>query len=268
MTGVIPTLDGLRQDETAYLLMYCNLRCQEGGDGAELEALRRPENRPAALGDDTLQELAAPEAARAWLLALVAQWIDELDTMASAVEPKDLAERAQVVDPNLIASDSQEAARLHNYEARTTAAFLRAHKRLEETLKSDAESDRQSVAAEPVRPAAEPQQPSKPAPASAAEATGSSRTQPQPPSATAPAGEKAILAIEPTDLTVAPAVRLEQPSKPATAAASAARPAAATPILLSRDRDPMPEKRFQQPNEGCRAGADRARAASGSPPGG
>jgi hypothetical protein len=234
MTGVVPTLESLRQDETAYLLMYCNLRCQPDGGGAELEALSRPENRPEGVSDATLEELASPDAAHAWLLGLVEQWLTELEMLATTLRPKDLAERAQVVSPNLMASDDGEARRFLKYEATTTGTFLRAQKRLEDTLKSDAESGRVDVLEQ---------------------------------SATASEGGKAVFANEP-NATVMPAVRPEQPSRPAPAAASAARPAAAAPIFVSRHRDSIPEQRFQRPNEAYRTDAGGTRPENGPPPGG
>jgi hypothetical protein len=149
LMGVVPSLEGLRDDPDAFLLTYCNLQCRlGGGGGAPLETLMRPEHRPAEITDAMLAELAGPAAARPWILGFIHNWLAELEQLAVRLQEKDWAEREQVVAPNLIIVDDREFQKYTRLRSQTTSAFLRAYKALEETLKRDAAADHEeSVAA-------------------------------------------------------------------------------------------------------------------------
>jgi hypothetical protein len=148
LMGVVPSLEGLRDDPDAFLLTYCNLQCRlGGGGGAPLETLLRPEHRPAEITDAMLAELAGPAAARPWILSFIDNWLAELEQLAGRLQEKVWAEREQVVAPNLIIVDDREFQKYTRLRAQTTATFLRAHKALEETLKRDAAGDREDTAA-------------------------------------------------------------------------------------------------------------------------
>jgi len=233
LTGVVPTMEGLQGNTDAYLMMYCNLQCQPEGTGAELEALGK--NRPPGVSEADLADLASPPAARAWLVGLLERRLAELEAAAPVLRDREAVEYTQVVAPNLIVTDDREFQKCLRYRADSTAGFLRAHKRLEETLKLDQEADREPVRQE------------------AAERAGP-----------APEAAKAIPAGEPKP-TVMPDAQPAQPSEPVPADTSACPPVCFAPFFVSRVRDSKPEPRPDRPDVGDRPAAHAPQPAHGPP---
>jgi len=234
LMGVVPSLEALQGDADAFLLTYCNFRCQPGGGGTPLESLLRPEHRPEGVTEALLDELAAPEAARQWVLKLIANWLDELDQIAGRLRDKDWAERQQVVAPNLMVVNDREFDRYSRYRRETTSTFLRAHKALEEQLKRDAEGGR--------------------------EETGP-----------APTAGEADSPYEPTNMPAAPVVPVappEQPGEPVPAAAAARPPATAQSILVSSESDNRPEHRPEPAGNGRHLDGDAVPPPNRPPRGG
>jgi hypothetical protein len=237
LTGVVPTLDGLRGNAEAYLVMCCNLVCQPEGGGAELQTLLQAGNRPPEVSEADLAVLASPQAARAWLVGRLDQWLAELQTAAAVARDREAVEETQVVAPNLIVADDREFQKCLRYKADTTSAFLRAHKRLEETLKSDAAAEREPVKEDPATPAD-----------------------------AAPPGPEASLASEPA-CTVVPDAPPVEPSEPAPADASACQPVRFAPFIVSRDCDSKHETRPDAPDDLDRPAEDAPQPAHGPPRG-
>src|SRR6185312_5521611 len=133
----------LPEDETAYLVMLCNLRCQPDGGAALIAGLLRPEHRPPALRDVDLAPLvAAPPACRERLRRLVDGQLAELRAAEEVLRTgPDAVARSRAVDPTLFLQDEVEARRFFRYWGESRATFLRCFKELEATRRRDADAD-------------------------------------------------------------------------------------------------------------------------------
>ena len=142
LLGIVPEVDTIKQDRRAYLLMYCNLRCQPGDSAEQLAELARPENRPATVsGEDLAGFFGAAAPCRNWMLGLVEHQLAALGEREEELRTGlDVMQRSNVVSPTLLIQDPTEASRFFRYFGSSTSTFVRCHKELEATRERDAKA--------------------------------------------------------------------------------------------------------------------------------
>jgi hypothetical protein len=145
LLGVVPDPAGLKEHETAYMMMLCNLHCQPAPAAEQLAALSVPENRPEGLRQLDLTPYTTLPNCRQTLFRLLDGLLASLRVRVEVLKVKDSVERARVVSPNLNIKDDTEANRFYRYLGESRTMFLRCFNALEATLERDASSGRDEV---------------------------------------------------------------------------------------------------------------------------
>jgi hypothetical protein len=138
--GCFPEVPRLRDSVLAYELTLDNLYCQPAGAVDQIATLLKPEFQPPALSGRGRRNVdTTPAACRERLQRAIDERLARLRATEERLRTgQDVRQRSQVVDPNILIADPDEANRFFRYFAESRSTYVRCYNALEAALKADA----------------------------------------------------------------------------------------------------------------------------------